>query len=141
MNRAAQAGATLAKERNDLKKLEANEQAGQQAKDIHQPWLDPMANTGEKMFASDLKGNTQSQKPAPTPAWKAANKATSYGRITTMSIQEQRKSLPIYKLRDQLVKAIREVRLLQITLTAEPNFGGRRRHWIRKDDTNDSISC
>ncbi len=109
MNRAALAGATLAKERSDLRKLEANEQADAQPRNFNQPWLDPMANNNERQFASDLKGTILGQKAAQKPEWKAANKATSYGRITTMTIQEQRKSLPIYKLRDQLVKAIKEV--------------------------------
>ena len=41
------------------------------------------------------------------PEWKKATfggKGGSYGRKTTMSIVEQRQSLPIYKLRDELVK-------------------------------------
>ncbi|KAK4690090.1 ATP-dependent RNA helicase DHX8/PRP22, partial [Tremellales sp. Uapishka_1] len=114
MNRAALAGASLAKERSDLRKLEANEEADSQPRNFNQPWLDPMAQGGEKQFASDLKGTILGQKAAQAPAWKAANKATSYGRITTMSIQEQRRSLPIYKLRDQLVKAIRENQVLVV---------------------------
>lgn len=109
MNRAALAGASLAKERRDLKRLEANEQADSESRDISQPWLDPMANQQERQFASDVKGNLMGQKQAQLPAWKAANKVTTYGRITSLSIQEQRRSLPIYKLRDQLVQAIRDV--------------------------------
>jgi len=68
-----------------------------------------MANQQERQFASDVKGNLMGQKQAQLPAWKAANKVTTYGRITSLSIQEQRRSLPIYKLRDQLVQAIRDV--------------------------------
>ncbi|WRT65383.1 uncharacterized protein IL334_002326 [Kwoniella shivajii] len=109
MNRAALAGASLAKERRDLKRLDANEQADSESREINQPWLDPMANQTERQFASDIKGNLLGQKAAQLPAWKAANKVVSYGRITSLSIQEQRRSLPIYKLRDQLVQAIRDV--------------------------------
>ncbi|WVQ62890.1 uncharacterized protein L199_001039 [Kwoniella botswanensis] len=105
MNRAALAGASLAKERRDLKRLEANEEADSESREINQPWLDPMANQNERQFASDIKGNLLGQKAAQLPAWKAANKVVSYGKITSLSIQEQRKSLPIYKLRDQLVQA------------------------------------
>ena len=36
----------------------------------------------------------------------------SYGRKTTMSILEQRCSLPIYKLKDELVRAINENQIL-----------------------------
>jgi ATP-dependent RNA helicase DHX8/PRP22 len=109
MNRAALAGASLAKERRDLKRLDASEQADSESKDISQPWLDPMANQQERQFASDVKGSMLGQKAAQMPAWKAANKITSFGKITSMSIQEQRKSLPIYKLRGQLVQAIKDV--------------------------------
>jgi len=41
------------------------------------------------------------------PEWKKATfggKGGSYGRKTNLSILEQRKSLPIFKLRDELVK-------------------------------------
>jgi ATP-dependent RNA helicase DHX8/PRP22 len=102
-------GASLAKERRELRQQEANEEADAKPRNFNQPWLDPMANSGEKQFASDLRGNAQSARAAATPAWKDANKAVTYGRITSMSIQEQRKSLPIYKLRDQLVKAVKDV--------------------------------
>jgi hypothetical protein len=33
----------------------------------------------------------------------AFNPATTFGKITSMSIADQRKSLPIYKFRDQLI--------------------------------------
>lgn len=112
MNRAALAGASLAKERKDLKKLEANEQADSDSKELSQPWLDPMASQQQRQFASDIKGNLKNQNAAATPAWKAANKVSSYGKITSLSIQDQRRSLPIYKLREQLVTAIRDVSFL-----------------------------
>ncbi|KAK8861275.1 hypothetical protein IAR55_002094 [Kwoniella newhampshirensis] len=114
LNRAALAGASLAKERRDLKRLEANEQADSESREINQPWLDPMASQTDRQFASDIKGNLMGQKAAQTPAWKAANKVVSYGRITSLSIQEQRRSLPIYKLRDQLVQAIRDNQILVV---------------------------
>jgi ATP-dependent RNA helicase DHX8/PRP22 len=120
MNRAALAGTSLAKERRDLKRLEANESADSDSRDVNQPWLDPMANQNERQFASDVKGNLLGQRAAQTPAWKAANKISSYGKITSLSIQEQRRSLPIYKLREQLVQAIREVSsLIRCRLTLQ----------------------
>ena len=109
LNRAALAGASLAKERRDLKRLDENEQADSESRDLSQPWLDPMANQQERQFASDVKGNLMNQRAAQMPAWKAANKVTTYGKITSLSIQEQRRSLPIYKLRSQLVEAIKNV--------------------------------
>jgi len=109
LNRAALAGAQLAKERADMRRLEANEQADSQARNLSQPWLDPMAQQSERQFASDVRQNMMNARPQATPAWKSANKSATFGRITSLSIQEQRRSLPIYKLRDQLVKAVREV--------------------------------
>jgi hypothetical protein len=140
LNRAALAGASLAKERRDLKRLEANEQADSESRDISQPWLDPMANQQERQFASDVKGNLMGQKATQMPAWKSANKVTSYGKITSLSIQDQRKSLPIYKLREQLVQAIRDVSLpLRKRLTVESNPRCRWRYRFWQNHANDAI--
>jgi len=68
------------------------------------------------MFAQDLRGNLKGQKAGEVPKWKELNKATTFGEITTLSIQDQRKSLPIYKLRDPLLPAIGEVRVHYLRL-------------------------
>lgn len=112
LNRAALAGGALAKERRELRQQEANDEADSEARDFSQPWLDPMAQQGDKVFASDLRGNLMGQKALEQPTWKAANKAITYGKITSLSIQEQRKSLPIYKLREQLMQAVRDNQIL-----------------------------
>ncbi|KIP11668.1 hypothetical protein PHLGIDRAFT_27720 [Phlebiopsis gigantea 11061_1 CR5-6] len=110
LNRAALAGASLAKERRELRQQEANEQADSEARDFSQPWLDPMSKDSEKVFAQDMRGNMRGQNASEQPKWKDAtfNKATTYGELSKLSIQEQRKSLPIYKLRDPLLQAIRD---------------------------------
>jgi ATP-dependent RNA helicase DHX8/PRP22 len=112
MNRAAIGGAAFAKERRELRQQEVNEQADSEARDFNAPWLDPMAKDSEKIFAQDLRGNLRDQKAGEVPKWResAFNKATTYGEITALSIQDQRKSLPIYKLRDPLLQAIADVR-------------------------------
>ncbi|KAG5729103.1 Pre-mRNA-splicing factor ATP-dependent RNA helicase prp22 [Termitomyces sp. T112] len=114
LNRAALAGASLAKERRELRQQEANEEADSQARDFSQPWLDPMSKESDRLFAQDMRGNLKSQKAGELPQWKQSsfNKATTFGEITTLSIQEQRRSLPIYKLRDPLLKAIGEHQVL-----------------------------
>ena len=111
LNRAALAGASLAKERRELRQQEANEQADSEARDFSAPWLDPMAKEGDRVFAQDLRRDLRGQKAGEQPKWKEAtfNKATTFGEITSLSIQDQRKSLPIYKLRDALLQAVREV--------------------------------
>jgi len=113
LNRAALSGAALAKERKEMRQQEANEAADSEARDFSTPWLDPMSSQQDKVFAQDLRSNLRrGQNDA--PKWKEAtfSKATTFGEITNLSIQEQRKSLPIYKLRDPLLEAIREVRTL-----------------------------
>jgi ATP-dependent RNA helicase DHX8/PRP22 len=111
LNRAALAGASLAKERRELRQQEMNDKADSEARDFNAPWLDPMASSQEKVFAQDLRGNLMGQQAQEVPRWKEAtfNKATTFGKITSLSIQDQRKSLPIYKLRDPLLQAIRDV--------------------------------
>ena len=111
LNRAALAGASLAKERRELRQQEANEEVDSQARDFSQPWLDPMSKEVDKIFAQDLRGNLKGQKAGEVPSWKQSsfNKTTTFGEITSLSIQDQRKSLPIYKLREPLLKAIEEV--------------------------------
>ncbi|EST04529.1 Ribosomal protein S1, RNA-binding domain protein [Kalmanozyma brasiliensis GHG001] len=114
LNRAAMAGATLAKERRELRKQEAEEEADAETADMTSGWLDPMAQQGDRQFAQDRRGNILGQKAQDQPAWKKEtfNKATTFGRITSLSMQEQRQSLPIYKLRQQLVQAIRDNQVL-----------------------------
>lgn len=111
LNRAALAGASLAKERREMRQQEVNAEADSEARDFSAPWLDPMSKESDKIFAQDLRGNLRGQKAGEQPKWKEAtfNKATTFGEITALSIQEQRKNLPIYKLRDPLLQAIREV--------------------------------
>ncbi|THH29056.1 hypothetical protein EUX98_g5133 [Antrodiella citrinella] len=108
LNRAALAGASFAKERREMRQQEVNEQADSEARDFSTPWLDPMSKESDKVFAQDLRGNLRGQKAGEQPKWKDVtfNKATTYGEITNLSIQDQRKNLPIYKLRDQLLEAI-----------------------------------
>ncbi|KAF8625194.1 hypothetical protein AX15_005499 [Amanita polypyramis BW_CC] len=114
LNRAALAGASLAKERRELRQQEANELADSQTRDFSQPWLDPMSKETERVFAQDLRGNLKSQRAGEVPRWKEQtfNKATTYGEITNLSIQDQRKALPIYKLRDPLLQAIGDHQVL-----------------------------
>ena len=110
LNRAALAGAALAKERKEMRQQEANEAADSEARDFSTPWLDPMSSQQDKVFAQDMRSNFRhGQNDA--PKWKEAtfSKATTFGEITSLSIQEQRKSLPIYKLRGPLLEAIGEV--------------------------------
>lgn len=111
LNRSALAGASLAKERRELRQQETNDQVDSEVRDFNAPWLDPMAQPLDRTFAQDLRGNLVGRKAGEVPQWKEAtfNKTVTFGKITSLSLQEQRTSLPIYKLREQLLNAIREV--------------------------------
>ncbi|KNZ58552.1 adenosinetriphosphatase [Puccinia sorghi] len=115
LNRAALAGAGLAKERRELRQQEANERADAETQDTSTAWLDPVAKPHERLFAQDARDNTMGKKQEES-GWKQAtfNHATTYGKITSLSITEQRASLPIYKLRDALVKAVKENQVLVV---------------------------
>jgi ATP-dependent RNA helicase DHX8/PRP22 len=111
LNRAAMAGGQLAKERRDMRQQQINEQADSESKDLTQAWQDPMVQPGERQFAADARSHAMSKKDKELPAWKSgtANRPVTYGKVTNMSITEQRKSLPIYQYRQALVEAIRDV--------------------------------
>ncbi|KAJ3061758.1 DEAH-box ATP-dependent RNA helicase prp22, partial [Podochytrium sp. JEL0797] len=105
LNRAALQGASLAKERREIRQQQASAEADAVPRDLNRAWADPLADRGDRQFAQDVRGAGQTEN---VSAWKAAtfNNATTYGRITKLSIKEQRESLPIFKLRDELVRAV-----------------------------------
>ena len=57
------------------------------------------------------------------PEWKtkALGKAPTFGMRDARSIKEQRESLPIYKLKDQLVQAVTENQVRSEMLYHVPN--------------------
>ncbi|KAL9030487.1 MAG: hypothetical protein Q9196_001405 [Gyalolechia fulgens] len=116
MNRAAMAGTSLAKERRDLRQQEAQDKAAEQASqvDLNAQWQDPMVAPDQRKFASDLR-NPQANKPSESvPEWKRVtqSKDQSFGKRTSMSIKQQRESLPVYKFRKQLLEAVKENQLM-----------------------------
>jgi ATP-dependent RNA helicase DHX8/PRP22 len=115
MNRSALAGASLAKERRELRQQQQQQEMDAVPQDVNTPWLDPMAGPDGRQFAQDARGSAAGAKPDQIPEWKKAtfNNATTFGKVTSMSIQEQRESLPTFKLRSSLIEAIREVSLKQ----------------------------
>ncbi|KAJ1959883.1 DEAH-box ATP-dependent RNA helicase prp22 [Dispira parvispora] len=117
MNRAALEGAALAKERREIKQQQANEAMDAVPRDLNQPWVDPMPEPGDRNFAQDLRGiaaSGQVGKDDDMPEWKRTlfSKATTYGKVTDLTIKQQRESLPVYNLRSSLVQAIRENQVL-----------------------------
>jgi ATP-dependent RNA helicase DHX8/PRP22 len=118
LNRAAQGGTALAKERRELKQQEAADKAAEEASkvDLNAQWQDPMINPEDRKFASDLR-QTQQQTTkaiAAVPEWKRATQGQnqSFGKRTDMTIKQQRESLPVFKFRKQLLDAVAQNQLL-----------------------------
>lgn len=116
LNRAAMAGTTLAKDRRELRQQQAQDQAAQEAAkvDLNAQWHDPMVNPEKRVFASDLKSSTLNRGGGDMPEWKRVtmSKDQSFGKRTSLSIKEQRESLPVFKLRNALIQAVRDNQLL-----------------------------
>lgn len=115
LNRAAMSGTALAKERKELRQQEVEAAQEESKVDLASQWQDPMANPDNRKFASDLRAAKSTvAKPEAVPEWKqvVAPKDQSFGRRTTMSIKQQRESLPVFAFRNQLIKAVRENQIL-----------------------------
>ncbi|MCJ1366155.1 DEAH-box ATP-dependent RNA helicase prp22 [Acarospora aff. strigata] len=116
LNRAAMAGTSLAKERRDLRQSEARDKAAEEASqvDLNAQWQDPMIAPDQRKFASDLQNAQNNKGSEVMPEWKRAtqSKDQSFGKRTSMTIKQQRESLPVYKFRKQLLDAVNENQLL-----------------------------
>jgi ATP-dependent RNA helicase DHX8/PRP22 len=116
LNRAAMAGTTLAKDRRELRQQEAQDQAAEEGAkvDLSAQWNDPMAAPDQRKFASDLRSTKQTSSAEVVPEWKRVtqSKEVSLGRRTNMTIKEQRESLPVYRFRSELIKAVHDNPLL-----------------------------
>ena len=115
LNRAAMQGDVLAKERRDLRQQEAQDKAAKEASktDLGQEWNDPMVAPGERRFATDLKQTNANGASQDMPEWKKiATGKGDMGKRTSLSIKEQRESLPAFKMRRQFLDAVKQYQLL-----------------------------
>ena len=115
LQRAALTQSALSKERRELREQQKTESLDAVPMDLSRSWEDPMAKPGERHLADQLRGIGMQHAEA-IPAWKEATmgKNVTYGRATTMTIKEQRESLPIYKLREQLLQAVHDNQVLVV---------------------------
>lgn len=115
MQRAAMTQSNLAKERRELRQTQAHQLIDSIPKDLNRPWQDPVPEAGERHFAQELRGINMSTS-SEVPEWKqkSLGKNLSYGVVSNKSILDQRQSLPVYKLKRQLIKAIAENQVLVV---------------------------
>ncbi|CAK9233002.1 unnamed protein product [Sphagnum jensenii] len=114
LQRAAMTQSALAKERRELREQQQRTMLDSIPKDLNRPWEDPMPETGERHLAQELRGVGLSA--YDMPEWKkdAFGKAPTFGQRSKLSIQEQRQSLPIYKLKNELIKAVNDNQVLVV---------------------------
>ncbi|PRQ35577.1 putative RNA helicase [Rosa chinensis] len=112
LSRAAALQSALIKERREMRDQQQRAVLDSIPKDLNRPWEDPMAQNGERHLAQELRGVGLSA--YDMPEWKKDTyaKAMSFGKRSSLSIQEQRKSLPVYKLREELIEAVNENQVL-----------------------------
>lgn len=125
--RAAMSGAALASERREIRQQQklqdaANKEASgengsNEPVDISKIWQDP-ARGDSAVFYADIKAGILPNANAPNelPEWKRATfgKNPTLGRITTLSMKEQRESLPIFQFREEIIEAVRSNQVLVV---------------------------
>eukprot|EP00061_Rhincodon_typus_P009490 g33041.t1 len=103
--KAAMMQSALAKERREMKQAQREAEMDSIPMGLNKHWVDPLPDVDGRQIAANMRGI--GMMPQDIPEWKkhafGGNKA-SYGRKTQMSILEQRESLPIYRLKEQLVQ-------------------------------------
>ncbi|GKV42288.1 hypothetical protein SLEP1_g49706 [Rubroshorea leprosula] len=114
LSRAAALQSTLIKERTEVREQKQRTMLDSIPKDLNRPWEDPMPEVGERHLAEELRGVGLSA--YDMPAWKkdAFGKALTFGQRSKLPIQEQRQSLPIYKLKKELVQAVHDNQVLVV---------------------------
>eukprot|EP00891_Asterochloris_glomerata_P002796 jgi/Astpho2/2796/Aster-00965 len=114
LQRAAMTQSALAKERRELKDQQQRTLLEAIPKDLSRPWEDPLPEQGERHLAQELRGIGLGGYEVPEWKQQALGKAPTFGIRDSRSIKEQRESLPIYLLKDALVKAIAEHQMVVV---------------------------
>ncbi|GLV28723.1 peanuts, partial [Carabus blaptoides fortunei] len=110
---AAMMQSALAKERREQKMLQREQEMDSVPTGLNKNWIDPLPKADSRTLAANMRGiGLQTQD---LPEWKKhviGGKKSSFGKNTNLTILEQRESLPIYKLRDELTKAVTDNQIL-----------------------------
>lgn len=130
---AAMMQSALAKERREQKMLQREQEMDTIPTSLNKNWIDPLPDgklllhyelgflglscffvEDSRALAANVRGIGMT--PQEVPEWKKhviGGKKSSFGKKTDLTLIEQRRSLPIYKLRDDLIK---------VTVTHKWNF-------------------
>ncbi|KAJ9189049.1 hypothetical protein P3X46_000390 [Hevea brasiliensis] len=114
MSRAAVLQSALMKEQREVREEKLRRMLDWIPKDLNRSWEDPMPETGDRHLAQELRDVGSSA--YSIPEWKkdTFGKSFTFGQRSKLSIQEQRQCLPIYRLKEELVKAVIDNQVLVV---------------------------
>ncbi|XP_055306636.1 ATP-dependent RNA helicase DHX8 [Sitodiplosis mosellana] len=110
---AAMMQSALAKERREQQMLQREQEMDSIPTSLNKNWIDPLPEDDTRELAANVRGVGIA--PQEVPEWKKhviGGKKSSFGMKTNLTLIEQRQSLPIYKLRDDLIKAVTDNQIL-----------------------------
>uniref|UniRef100_A0A667ZVH0 ATP-dependent RNA helicase DHX8 n=1 Tax=Myripristis murdjan TaxID=586833 RepID=A0A667ZVH0_9TELE len=113
LSQAAMMQSALAKERREQKQAARAEEMDAIPTGLNKNWIDPMPDYEGRQIAANMRGI--GAMPVDLPEWKRyafGGNQVSYGKKTELSILEQRESLPIFKLKQQLIQAVHDNQIL-----------------------------
>ncbi|KAG9459931.1 hypothetical protein H6P81_004439 [Aristolochia fimbriata] len=114
LSRAAALQSALIKERREVREQQQRTMLDSIPKDLNRPWEDPMPETGERHLAQELRGVGLAAYDMPEWKKEAYGKTITLGQRSKLSIQEQRQTLPIYKLKKELIQAVHDNQVLVV---------------------------
>ncbi|XP_039991780.1 ATP-dependent RNA helicase DHX8-like isoform X2 [Xiphias gladius] len=113
LSQAAMMQSALAKERRELKQAARAAEMDSIPTGLNKHWIDPMPDYEGRQIAANMRGI--GAMPIDLPEWKRyalGGNQVSYGKKTELSILQQRESLPIFKLKEQLTQAVHDNQIL-----------------------------
>uniref|UniRef100_A0A3B4YQS2 ATP-dependent RNA helicase DHX8 n=1 Tax=Seriola lalandi dorsalis TaxID=1841481 RepID=A0A3B4YQS2_SERLL len=113
LSQAAMMQSALAKERRELKQAARAAEMDCIPTGLNKNWIDPMPDYEGRQIAANMRGI--GAMPIDLPEWKRyalGGNQVSYGKKTELSILQQRESLPIFKLKEQLTQAVHDNQIL-----------------------------
>ncbi|XP_041365448.1 ATP-dependent RNA helicase DHX8-like isoform X2 [Gigantopelta aegis] len=110
---AAMMQSALQKERREMKQAQREAEIDSVPAGLNTDWIDPMPSADGRKLAANMRGVGMT--PQDIPEWKkhiTGGAKASYGKKEKKSLLEQRQSLPIFKLKEELVKAVNDNQIL-----------------------------
>uniref|UniRef100_A0A0E0PXH9 RNA helicase n=1 Tax=Oryza rufipogon TaxID=4529 RepID=A0A0E0PXH9_ORYRU len=114
LSRAAVLQSALIKERRDIRNKEQRALVDSIPKDLNRPWEDPVPEVGGRYLAQELRGVGLSAESMPEWKKEAYGKTVTFGQTSRLSILEQRQSLPIFRLKNELIQAVCDNQVLVV---------------------------